>query len=131
MNELAPLQVTTDTRRLDVNRDQTIQLPVKLTKRNGFDNDVTLTLEGQPKEVQFETSPIVKGTTEGVQRIVVPPNAPPGTYTLLLRVRAQVSYTRSTAVDKQNADTASAAPPAPPQDLNVVVPALPIVLHIN
>ena len=128
INELAPLQVTTDTPRFDVNRDQTIELPVKLTKRNGFDNEVTLTLAGQPQEVQFETTPIAKGATEGTAKIVVPPNAPPGTYTLLLRARAQVSYTRNPAPDKPNADAAAATPP---QDLTVVVPAVPIVLHIN
>ena len=130
MNELAPLQVTTDTGRFDVNRDQTIQPPVKLTKRNGFDNDVTLTLEGQPKEVQFETSPIAKGATEGVQRIVVPPNAPPGTYTLLLRAaRKSPTHVVRRWTNRTRIPPTPLRPPR--RKISTSLCRLPIVLHIN
>ncbi len=125
MPELAPLQVTTASRQFTAKRDQTIELPVQLIKRSGFDNDVTLLLEGLPQEVRWETTPIVKGATEGVPRIVVTANAPQGTFSLLLRAQATVAYVRPAA-----ADHAGASPPAP-QDINVVVPAPPIVLRIE
>ncbi len=64
MDELAPLQVTTNVVRAEVNRNRQILIPVKLIKRNGFDSDVKLTFQGQPPNVQIDTKPIPKGTTE-------------------------------------------------------------------
>ncbi len=125
MPELAPLQVLIAARQLTARRDQTIELPVKLAKRNGFDNEVTLSLEGLPQEVRWETAPIAKGATEGVPRIIVPANAPQGTFPLLLRAQAVVSYARPAVANKADAS------PAAPQDVNVVAPALPIVLRIE
>ena len=113
-----------------MNRGRQILIPTKVLKRNGFDNNVTLTWEGQPPNVQVETKPINAGAA-GLQRIFVLPNAPVGSYTLLLKGQAQVAYTRSVAAEKQAADSAENAKAAKPQNLNVVAPSLPLVLHIK
>jgi hypothetical protein len=107
---------------VEVNRNRQILIPVKLIKRNDFDNDVKLVFQGQPPKVEIEPRTIPKGTTEQVQRIFVPPTVPLGTYTLLMRGQGQVSYTRPAA---------DAADTAKPQNLNVFPPADAIVLCIK
>ncbi len=96
MKEKAPFQVQTDgVVRVDANRLRQILVPVKLAKRNGFDNDVTLTWVGQPKNVQVANKPIKKGKNSELLRIFLPANAPIGTYALYLRGQGQVSYSRN------------------------------------
>jgi len=96
MKEKAPFQVQTDSVfRVDANRLRQILVPVKLVKRNGFDNNVTLTWVGQPKNVQVANKPINKGKNSELLRIFLPANAPIGTYALYLRAQGQVSYSRN------------------------------------
>ena len=96
MKEKAPFQVQTDSVvRVDANRLRQILVPVKLAKRNGFDNNVTLTWVGQPKNVQVANKPINKGKNSELLRIFLPANAPIGTYALYLRAQGQVSYSRN------------------------------------
>jgi hypothetical protein len=125
IDELAPWQIATDVARLEVSRGQEAFIPVKLTKRNGFDANVTVTMEGQPANVQVELKPINAGTTEEQQRIFVTPDAPAGTYTLLLRAQGQVAYTRNPAPENASAEAAQ------PQNLNVTTYCTPIVLEIK
>ena len=96
MKEKAPFQVQTDgVFRVDANRLRQILVPVKLAKRNGFDNNVTLTWVGQPKNIQVANKPINKGKNSELLRIFLPANAPIGTYALYLRGQGQVSYSRN------------------------------------
>ncbi len=96
MKEKAPFQVQTDSVvRVDANRLRQILVPVKLAKRNGFNNQVTLTWVGQPKNVQVANKPIKKGANSELLRIFLPNNAPIGTYALYLRAQGQVSYSRN------------------------------------
>ena len=39
-------------------------MPVKLQKRNGFDDNVTLTFVGTPQNAQVKNKPINKGASE-------------------------------------------------------------------
>ncbi len=97
MREKAPFQVQTPDSviRVDANRLRQILVPVKLAKRNGFNNNVTLTWVGQPKNVQVANKPINKGKDSELLRIFLPANAPIGTYALYLRAQGQVSYSRN------------------------------------
>ena len=95
MHEKSPFQLANDLFRVDVNRSRQILLPIKLLKRDGFDNNVTLAFVDQPKNVQLQVKPINKGKDQEVMRIFVPTNAPIGTYTMYLRAQGQVSYRRN------------------------------------
>jgi len=96
MKEKAPFQVQTDgVIRVDANRLRQILVPVKLAKRNGFNDAVTLTWVGQPKNVQVANKPIAKGKDSQLLRIFLPANAPIGTFALYLRGQGKVSYSRN------------------------------------
>ncbi|MBM80555.1 MAG: hypothetical protein CMJ78_08175 [Planctomycetaceae bacterium] len=95
LDEQAPFQLTTDVYKFDVNRNRQILIPFKLKKRNGFDNNVTLTFVGQPKNMQVQNKPINKGKDSEVLRIFVPANVAPGTYSLYVRTQGQVPYRRN------------------------------------
>ncbi|MFM9963386.1 MAG: hypothetical protein ACKV2Q_19425 [Planctomycetaceae bacterium] len=92
--EAYPFQATTDVFRVDANHNRQILVPVKLIKRNGFDENVTLTFVGTPQNAQVENKPINKGASEGVYRIFLPNNVPVGTYTLYMKATAAVQYRR-------------------------------------
>ncbi len=89
-----PFQVNTDVFRVEANHNRQILVPVKLLKRNGFDDNVTLTFVGTPQNAQVENKPINKGAAEGVYRIFLPNNVPVGTYTLYMKATAPVQYRR-------------------------------------
>lgn len=92
--EAYPFQVTTDVFKVEANHNRQILVPVKLTKRNGFDENVTLTFVGTPQNAQVENKPINKGAADGVYRIFLPNNVPVGTYTLYMKGTAPVQYRR-------------------------------------
>jgi len=97
IEELSPYQITTDIHRVDANHSRQILVPVKVTRRNGFDQPVNVTVAGQPQNTQVENKPIPKEKTEEVYRFFVPPNAPVGTYVTYLTGQAQVSYRKNPA----------------------------------
>lgn len=105
MEEVAPFQVTTDVFRVKANQGRQILIPVRLAKRNGFDNNVALAFTGQPKNVKVENKAIEKGKTEELLRVFIENNAPPGVYTLHLQAQGQVAYRRN----PQKAERAQAA----------------------
>lgn len=92
--EVYPFQVNTDVFRVDANHNRQILVPVKLSKRLGFDDNVNLTFVGTPQNAQVENKPINKGQNEAVYRIFLPNNVPVGTYTLMLKAQATVQYRR-------------------------------------
>jgi hypothetical protein len=95
LNEPAPYQVTTDVFRVEANQNREVLVPVKVTKRAGFDNNVALTFEDVPKGVTAANKTINKGQDEELLLISVPNNAPLGTYTIYLKAAGQVSYSRN------------------------------------
>jgi hypothetical protein len=105
IEEPAPFELLTDVHRVEANHNRQILIPVKVVRRAGFDNAVTMTFVGQPPNVQVENKPIPKEKSEEVFRVFVPANAPVGTYVMYLSGQQQVSYRRNPA----KADRAKAA----------------------
>lgn len=97
MDELAPYQLSTDVYQVDANHSRQILVPVKVARRNGFDQPVNLTVAGQPPNAQVENKPIPKEKTEEVYRLFIPPNSPVGTYVVYLTGQAPVSYRKNVA----------------------------------
>ncbi len=97
LKEKAPFQVTTEVARVEVNQGRQILVPVKLAKRDGFDNNVTLTFTGIAKNtnIQVTNKPIDKGKNEQLLRIFVNNNAMVGNYTVYLKTKGQVAYRRN------------------------------------
>lgn len=95
IDELAPVQATTDVFREIVSHTRSLLVPVKLTKRNGFDLDVQLNFLDVPKNVKPTNVKIAKGQTEGIARLDIPANVAEGTYTLHLQAIAKPKYQRN------------------------------------
>lgn len=95
MDEAAPMQLTTDVFREVANHNRQIIVPVKLAKRNGFDNVVTLTFQGMPQNLQVTNQNIEKGKDSALLRVFVPNNVAEGTYTLYVQAAAQVPYAKN------------------------------------
>lgn len=96
ISESAPYQIVSAAPlRVDVNQGTQILLPLKLVKRNGFDDNVALTFVGQPQNVQLENKPINKGKDSELLRMFIQNNAPPGTYTVYLKSQATIAYRRN------------------------------------
>lgn len=97
IEELAPIQISTTVHKIDANHNRQILVPVKVVRRNGFDQPVNLTFAGQPQNSQVENKAVPKEKTEELCRVFVPPNAPVGTYVMFLAGQAQVSYRKNPA----------------------------------
>ena len=109
MEEPSPYQITTDIHRVDANHNRQILVPVKVARRNGFDQPVNITVTGQPPNAQVENKPIPKEKTDEVFRLFIPPNAPVGTYVTYLTGQAAVSYRKNPAkADRTKAEFTAA-----------------------
>ncbi len=97
MDEPSPYQLTTDVYRIDANHNRQILIPVKISRRNGFDQAVNITVTGQPPNAQVENKPIPKEKNEEFFRLFIPPNAPVGVYVTYLTGQAAVSYRKNPA----------------------------------
>ncbi len=97
MDEAAPFQLTQDVSRVEACASRQILVPIKLTKRNGFDNKITLTVAGLPKNanITVANTAIEKGQSEVLVPVFVKENAPPGTYSFWFQSTGQVSYSRN------------------------------------
>ncbi len=109
MEEPSPYQITTDIHRVEANHNRQILVPVKVARRNGFDQPVNITVLGQPPNAQVENKPIPKEKTDEVFRLFIPPNAPVGTYVTYLTGQAAVSYRKNPAkADRTKAEFTAA-----------------------
>lgn len=95
MDEAAPYQVAADVEHERLSHNRQLLIPVKLTKRNGFDNKVQLTFQKVPKNLQVQNLAIDKGKDSAVLRLFVPTTVAEGTYTLFLQAQGQVSYQKN------------------------------------
>jgi hypothetical protein len=95
MEESAPYQVTANVDRELLSHNRQLLIPVKLTKRNGFDNKVQLTFQKVPKNLQIQNLAIDKGKDEALLRVFVPATVAEGTYTMFLQATGQVSYQKN------------------------------------
>ena len=120
MEEPSPYQITTDVHRVEANHNRQILVPVKIARRNGFDQPVNITVQGQPPNAQVENKPIPKEKNDEVFRLFIPPNAPVGTYVTYLTGQAAVSYRKNPA----KADRAKVEFTAAEQAANAAAEAL-------
>ncbi|MEZ6066878.1 MAG: hypothetical protein R3B90_14510 [Planctomycetaceae bacterium] len=99
MPEQASFEVRTEPVRVRVCQSAQVLVPVKLIKRNGFDEKVTLNFAGMPNgsNLQATNTAIEKGQDAVVASVLVKENTPPGTYALYLTSQGQVSYSRNPA----------------------------------
>lgn len=120
LRETAPFQLTTDVAKVDANQGRQILVPVKVVKRAGFDNNVTMTFVTPPPNLVVENKPINKGADSEIYKIQVQGNVAPGVYAVLFQGTSQVSYSRNPeaaavaakekeVTDKAATDTAEAA----------------------
>lgn len=115
MEESAPYQAIANVEPAVLGHNRQLLIPVKLAKRNGFDNKVQLTFQNVPKNLQVQNLAIDKGKDEALLRLFVPTNVAEGTYTLFLQAQGQVSYqknpkrlARATAAQKAANDVVKA-----------------------
>ena len=120
MEEPSPYQLTTDVHRVEANHNRQILVPVKITRRNGFEQPVNITVQGQPQNAQVENKAIPKEKAEELYRFFIPPNAPVGTYVTYLTGQAAVSYRKNPA----KADRAKAELDAAEQAANAAAEVL-------
>jgi len=97
LKEQAPYQISTEALRFEVHQSRQLLIPVKLKKRDGFDNQVALTFAGLPAKtnIEIENKPIEKGKDNQLLRLFVKKNARVGTYTLHLHSQGEVAYRRN------------------------------------
>lgn len=81
----------------DVTAGQQLLLPVELAKRNKFDNNVALAMQGIVKNSKItpENKTINKGKNSETIRLAIDKSAPEGSYTLYLQSTVQVPYVRN------------------------------------
>lgn len=91
----ASLQATTAQTEFTVNQSRQLLIPIKLAKRAGFDQNVNVTFTGQPGKIDVENKAIPKGQSEGSFRLYFRPDAPVGSFTLVPRAQAPVSFVRN------------------------------------
>lgn len=115
LKETAPVQLLTDVYRVEVNQGRQVLVPVKLLRRNGFNKNVTVAVDGLPRNsnIQVQVKPFNQKETQHVYQILVKTNAKPGTYTFFLRAPVQVSYRKNVeeleAAKKRQAEANKAA----------------------
>ena len=101
------LTLTSAVYEVNANQSQQILVPLSVIRQNGFNQNVNITFQGQPANVDVETKPIAKGKSAESFRLFLKNNAPPGTYTLLARGKAAVPFVRNPG--KLERETASHA----------------------
>ncbi|MBI1311757.1 hypothetical protein GC176_10735 [bacterium] len=116
MDELSPYQATTPVGHETVAQNRSLLVPVKLAKREGFDDKVQLTFQNVPKNVNATNVAIEKGSDTAIARLDIANNAAEGTYTLYLQAQGKVKYSmnpvrleRATASQKAADDAFKAA----------------------
>ena len=116
MNELSQFQATANVDHETVAQNRSLLVPVKLAKREGFDDKVQLTFLNVPKNVKATNVAIEKGTDTALARLDFPANAVEGTYTLYLQAQGKVKYSmnpvrveRATGAQKAADDALKAA----------------------
>lgn len=125
ISESGYVQLNADVPRMEVNQGRQILVPLKLFRRNGFDNNVNITVAGMPRNtnIQFTPKAINKGKDSDLVKMFVNTNAKVGVYTIYLKTQAQIPYrknldkvdeakkeqTEATKTEKTTADAAKAA----------------------
>lgn len=99
MPEQAYFQLSLEGSQFEANQSRQLLIPVKLAKRNEFNEKVQLNAAGMPKGANIDAPNIAieKDQSEQYWRLFVKDNAPPGTYAVWLTSTGQVAYRRNPA----------------------------------
>lgn len=81
----APLRLTAEPAEVTVAPGQSFELKVRAERKNGFDNQVDLTADGLPRNLNPPTATIAKDQAEATLRFDVPNNLAPGVYGIHVR----------------------------------------------
>ncbi len=96
MKDAEPFSIELGEAVADVNQSQQLMLPVKITRRNGFDGNVDIAFIGQPGNVDVPPKvTIAQGADSAPARFFFKDNAATGYATLLAYGTAQVPYRRN------------------------------------
>lgn len=103
INEIASFQVTQDVLKKTVRQGEKIQVPVKVTKQNKFDDKVAITWSGMPRKSKITTKnlTIEKGKDAGNLEVGIAKDTPAGVYVLNLETSASVKYQRNLSSNKK------------------------------
>lgn len=122
--EAAPFQIVAEPIKLEVHQGRQVLVPVKLEKRDGFNDKVTLNAAGMKPNANIDAPNIAveKDQAETTWRLYVKDNALPGTHSMWLTSTAPVPYRRNpakadrlkTEFDKVAAEAKTAADAVPP-----------------
>lgn len=97
-SESVPVAITLgEGKAWDMSRAGKVEIPVKITRREGFKEALTLTPLGLPAIFKPQPVAIAAGASDGKVTFDVPGNAPLGTFSFYLRAPAKVSYKRDAA----------------------------------
>jgi len=96
LDETAPVALHTDLKDITAHQNSQVLIPVKLKKRNGFDNNVPVEVVGLPKNsnVQASNVTINKGQDTQIVQLLIKDNAALASYNIYLKSQAQIPYRR-------------------------------------
>lgn len=126
VGEVAPYAVHAQWGEATVPQSYQLQVPVKLTRRGEFKNPVSLAAAMLPPKVQNGALTLAPNQAEGVIRLFVPQDAPPGRYTFYLQSTSKVSFKKP--ADKKAADRAVFDPSNP---VTLTITPGPLVLTVK
>ena len=97
--EVAPFQLMADPIKIEVVQGRQILVPVKLEKRDGFNDKVTLNAAGMKPNANIDAPNVAieKDQAETIWRLYVKDNALPGTHMMWLTSTGAVPYRRNPA----------------------------------
>ena len=97
--EAAPFQLVAAPIKLEVVQGRQVLVPIKLEKRDGFDDKVQLTAAGMKPNANIDAPNVAieKGQTDVIWRLFVKDNALPGTHTMWVTSTGAVPYRRNPA----------------------------------
>ena len=95
MKDEEPFHIQPALASAEMTQDQQLLIPIKLTRRAGFEDKVDVTFSGQPGNVDVPKVTIEKGQDSAVARFFFKENAAIGPATLLMYATAAVPYSRN------------------------------------
>ncbi|MEQ9408364.1 MAG: hypothetical protein RIK87_11585 [Fuerstiella sp.] len=95
MKDDEPVSLQSAVASADVSQDQQLLIPLKVTRRSGFEDKVTVAFAGQPGNVDVPAVTFEKGQDSVMARLYFKENAAAGPATLLMYATAQVPYRRN------------------------------------
>jgi len=117
VQDLAGYSIEPAIAQVELVQGKLLHVPVKLTRRGDFTAPVAVTAAGLPAKVQNAAATIAEGQTEATLTLIVPADAPVGTFSWYLQATAPVPFTK-------NADGSDKKP------VNTLTPSLPITTTI-